>query len=141
MEANEPFIPYGIVALTMNPQVLFNAIGDQVDFSNHLSKLKAFTEASDDTIADWLNVNVKTYRTYRVPGAVLRPDIQEHIVILLTLARHGLAVFGTSAAFGQWLHTAHFMLDQRRPADLLNTNSGVRLVDDRLSGIEFGDNA
>ena len=61
--------------------------------------------------------------------------------MLTSLARHGVGVFGDGQSFGQWLHTDNFMLSQRKPADLLNTNSGVRLVDDRLTGMEYGDNA
>lgn len=128
-------------APTLNPASLVDQIEGFVEPAHHFSRLKELTMATDDMIAYWLNVNVKTYRSYRDGKADLKPDVIEHLVMLTSLARHGVAVFGDGQHFGQWLHTDNFMLGQRRPADLLNTNSGVRLVDDRLTGMEYGDNA
>ena len=128
-------------APTLNPASLVDQIEGFVEPSFHFSRLKELTLATDDMIAYWLNVNVKTYRGYRDGKADLRPDVIEHLVMLTSLARHGELIFGDGGSFGQWLTTDNFMLGQRRPADLLNTNSGVRLVDDRLTGMEYGDNA
>lgn len=128
-------------APTLNPASLVDQIERFAKPAVHFSHLKELTLATDDMIAYWLNVNVKTYRSYRDGKADLKPDVIEHLVMLTSLARHGASVFGDSQSFGQWLHTDNFMLGQRKPADLLNTNSGVRLVDDRLTGMEYGDNA
>jgi putative toxin-antitoxin system antitoxin component (TIGR02293 family) len=92
-------------------------------------------------MAYWLNVNVKTMRTYRNDDQPLRPDVKEQLVMLLALARHGMELFGDGKTFGRWLNAENLMLDKKKPSDLLNTNSGVRMMDDRLTGMEYGDNA
>ena len=128
-------------APTLNPASLVDQIEGFVEPSEHFTRLKLLTQATDDMIAYWLNVNVKTYRSYRDGKVDLKADVIEHLVMLRSLALHGVAVFGDEASFAQWLSTTNFMLGKRKPADLLNTNSGIRLVDDRLAGMEFGDNA
>ena len=126
---------------SVNPTILVGLIGKLDSVFNHLEYIKENTESSDDTIAYWLNVNVKTYRNYRAENAVLKPDVKEHLIILAAITKHGLQVFETHKSFSKWLKTDNFMLGGQKPTDLLNTNSGVRLVDDRLTGMEYGDNA
>jgi len=138
--ASEPAVAYGMPA-SVNPAILVGLIGQFSSAPNHIQYLKKNTGATDDTIAYWLNVNVKTYRSYRGADVSLKPDIKEHLIILAAIVRHGTQVFGSGHAFGQWLHADNFMLGGQKPSDLLNTNSGVRMVDDRLTGMEFGDNA
>ncbi|MEQ8241336.1 MAG: DUF2384 domain-containing protein [Cyclobacteriaceae bacterium] len=141
-KAQEPAVGYHSVDF-MSPTTLLSVLNNTSsnNIKEDLEFIKNNTSSSDQTIADWLNVNVKTYRNYREAGANLRPDIKEHLIILTALIKHGLAVFGSPEAFGSWLHTENFQLAKLKPAALLNTNSGVRLVDDRIAGIEFGDNA
>lgn len=139
MEVREPIVPYIISSITSSASIL----ADVKRFENaieHLDFIKQRSKVPDDVIAYWLNVNVKTYRSYRNHKNELKPDQVEHIVILERLIAHGVSVFGPDG-FPTWLLQENFMFDRQRPADLLNTNSGVRLVDDRITGIEFGDNA
>jgi len=140
-KTQEPILGYHPVDF-MSPTTLLSVLNNlSTNIKDDLEFIKNNTSSSDQIIADWLNVNVKTYRNYREGGATLRPDIKEHLIILTALIKHGLAVFGSPEAFGNWLHTENFLLSKLKPAALLNTNSGVRLVDDRIAGIEFGDNA
>ena len=136
----EPVVAFAITA-SVNPAILIGLINQFDTASSHLQFLKDNTGATDDTIANWLNVNVKTYRSYRVERTSLKPDVIEHLIILTAVVKHGIAVFGSSEGFGKWLHSDNFMLGGQKPSDLFNTNSGVRLVDDRLTGMEYGDNA
>lgn len=140
MKAEEPLATYGIPT-SLNPASLFTFMGSFDQDKNYLHLLKKYTHSSDDRIAYWLNMNVKTYRNHRDSGTALKPDTREHLIMLMTLVRHGLKVFASSEAFGKWLEAENFMLDKKKPAELLNTNSGLRLIEDRLSGIEYGDNA
>lgn len=138
--ANEPMATYGIPA-TLNPVALLGFMGGFDQDQNYLKLLKKLTYSTDDRIAFWLNMNVKTYRNHRDKAIPLKPDTREHMIMLLTVASHGIRVFGDSEAFGEWLETEQFHFDQQKPASLLNTNSAVRLLDDRLTGMEYGDNA
>jgi len=139
MKVEEPIVAYGMPA-SVRPTVLLGLISKFQFPSNYLQFLKDNTGATDETLAYCLNVNVKTYRSYRREDANLRPDIKEQLIILVAMVRHGLDVFGSSKSLSKWLHADNFMLGSK-PMNLLNTNSGVRLVDDRLTGMEYGDNA
>ncbi|MDH3245106.1 MAG: MbcA/ParS/Xre antitoxin family protein [Saprospiraceae bacterium] len=109
--------------------------------SLYLSLLKGISQFSDETIADMLHVNVKTYRSYRDKNEILRKDIQERTLMLLSLLKHGIMVFGDSETFTQWLESENAMLGNTTPIGYLDTISGIKLIDDRLTGIEYGDHA
>ena len=121
-----------------NVLYLINKVGIQSDY---LLKLKDLTGFTDDTIASWLNINVKTFRTYKKSKVPLKPDLQEHLILLISLIKHGLDVFHDKQDFDKWLDTPNFQLDMDKPMSYLNTISGIRFIDQRLTGIEYGDNA
>lgn len=112
MNAEEPLATYG-VPNTLNPVSLLSFMGTFHEDKPYLIFLKAYTQATDDRIAFWLNMNVKTYRSHRDSGTALKPDTREHLIMLMTLVRHGLRVFGSHEAFGQWLESENFMLDKK----------------------------
>ena len=108
--------------------------------ANYLLLLKELSHFSDQELSDFLHINVKTYRTYRDSDKVLRKDIQEHILMLLSLLKHGIDVFGNSDQFNSWIETPNPFFDMKAPSAFLYTISGIKLIDDRLTGIEYGDN-
>ena len=120
---------------------VLNLINSGVINSKYLLSLKTLSEFNDETISAWLNINVKTYRTYKKTKSNIKEDIQEHTVMLLALIKHGIDVFGTNGNFNQWLKTENFYFSQKEPIEYLNTISGIKFIDDQLTGIEYGDNA
>lgn len=109
--------------------------------ASYLEALKEESQVTDDVLSSWLNINVKTFRSYRDSSSELRPDLQEQTILLLSLLKHGKVLFGSNSVFRQWLDTENFHFGGRQPVTYLNTVSGIRYVDDRLTGMEFGDNA
>jgi putative toxin-antitoxin system antitoxin component (TIGR02293 family) len=109
--------------------------------SSYLAALKNLTNFSDEIISNWLNINVKTYRSYKKPKTAIKADIQEHTVMLLALMKHGIEVFGSNEELEKWLQAENFQLGKTKPIDYLNTISGIKFIDDRLTGMEYGDNA
>lgn len=108
---------------------------------NYVSIIKAYSNLNDDLIADWLNISVKTFRNYKSnKQVVLKENTQEQLVLLISLLKHGIDVFGSKDDFHQWLTTENFFLDNDMPISYLKTVSGIRLIEDRLTGIEYGDN-
>ena len=57
------------------------------------------------------------------------------------LLKHGIEVFGTEEDFKRWLNTINFFFDKKAPVEFLNADDGIKFIDDRLTGIEYGDNA
>ena len=108
---------------------------------NYVAIIKEYTNLKDDLISDWLNISVKTFRNYKSnQEVVLRENTQEHVVLLISLFKHGIEVFGTQKDFDKWLTTNNLYLDNDTPMNYLKTISGIRLIEDRLTAIEYGDN-
>jgi len=134
--------------LLMEPIPTYNTTSNIISFisstsidSQYIQLLKNYTNYNDDDISTWLNMNVKTFRSYKKNISPIRPDIQEHTICLLSLVKHGVAVFGSKEVFGQWLNTPNTLLEGKKPSSFLNTISGIQFIDNRLTGIEYGDNA
>ncbi len=106
----------------------------------YINLIKKMTAYKDDTISRWLNINVKTFRSYKSGTSKFKDNIKEHILLLLSLIKHGIRVFGAQKEFEQWLNTPNFYFDNKPPVSFLNTVTGIRFVDDRLTGMEYGDN-
>jgi hypothetical protein len=95
----------------------------------YLSALKNYTDFKDDTISDWLNISVKTFREYKKPQSSFKEII-----------RHGVDVFGSVKEFDLWLNQENFFFDNKAPISYMNTITGIRYIDDRLTALEYGDN-
>ena len=107
----------------------------------HVNAIKQLTDYSDEVISEWLNISVKTLRTYKQPAVTFKGKVKENILLILSLVMHGIEVFGTKEKFEQWLNTENFFFDKKSPVSFLNTVTGIRFVNDRLTAIEYGDNA
>ncbi len=106
----------------------------------YLHAFKKLASFNDNIISDWLNVSVKTYREYRKPKSIFKENVKEQILLLLALFKHGSEVFGSPKEFSNWLSTSNFHFDHEKPETFLNTVTGIRFVDDRLTAMEYGDN-
>lgn len=106
----------------------------------HILTLQQLTGFKDEIISEWLNISVRTLRTYKNPGTTLKQNLKEQVVLLISLIKFGNDVFGSSRAFEEWLLTSNFFFDRQPPLTYLNTVSGIRFVNDRLIAMEHGDN-
>ena len=76
-----------------------------IDF---LKRLKDCSASTDDIIAGWLNISVRTLRNYRNPAYRIRENIKEQALLLMALFVHGNDVFGNAAQFNEWLNTENW---------------------------------
>lgn len=106
----------------------------------HVNAIKTFTDFNDNVLSDWLNVSVKTFREYKKPKSVFKENVKEQVLLLLSLIKHGKEVFGTVKEFDTWLNQENFYFDNKSPMSFINTITGIRYVDDRLTAMEYGDN-
>lgn len=107
----------------------------------YLQLLDKIVSLNDLIISNWLNITPRTLRNYRKDDANIKDNTKEHIVSILSLFKHGIAVFGDSKSFEQWLTAPNLLLDHQKPMDFLDTISGIRLIDNRLTAMEYGENA
>jgi len=120
--------------------VVYALLNNKVD-SQNLMVLKEETGISGEVLSGWLHVTPKTLRSYLVRKASLSETIGEQVLLLSALFKHGSSVFGSMKEFELWLGTGNLMLDGMKPNDMLGSVSGIRLIDNRLYGLEYGDNA
>ena len=109
--------------------------------SGYLIALKEVSGISAEVLSGWLHVTPKTLRSYFKQKASLSEPVGEMVLLLTALFKHGAVVFGSVRDFETWLGRENIMLDGIKPADILGSVSGIRLVDSRLYGMEYGDNA
>jgi len=107
---------------------------------SYIAYIKDFTNIKDELLSLWLNVNVKTFRSYKRGDVLLKENLQEQVILLISLFKHGVEVFGTVDDFIMWLESDNFFVDFDKPINYLTTVTGIRFIDDRLTAIEFGDN-
>ncbi len=121
------------------PLMLY-AIRQHTFTSSQITALKQLSGLGDDALATALNMNIKTFRSYKLSELPLKPLMQEHVIAMLALYKHGLEVFDTSKSLNAWLDKANFYFDNDKPINFLTTISGIKFVDDRLTAIQYGDN-
>ena len=110
------------------------------DDSEFVNSIKDFTSLPDQILADWLDINVKTFRSFKTPSAEIRQKMKEQIVLLISLYKHGADVFGSVDLFWEWLNRDNFFLEDAKPIQFLHTVTGVRFISERVTAIEYGDN-
>lgn len=128
-----------IPSVVSEPDVLY-AVRQNKITSNDIDSLKRLSGLKDELLSTSLNLNIKTFRSYKLKPIPIKPYLQEHVFTLLALFKHGIALFGTSEKFGEWLQKDNYYFDNDMPINFLNTISGIRYTDDRLTAMEYGDN-
>ncbi len=103
--------------------------------------LKDITGGDDREISDWLSISEKTYRTYKIKAPKAKRSLLEKAIMLISLFKHGQEIYGNPEQFRKWLGTKNFYFDNKPPNSFLDTASGIKFIDDRLTGMEYGDNA
>jgi len=106
----------------------------------YIVAIKRLTNFNDEVISDWLNVSVKTFRSYQLPKNKFKENMKERVLLLLSLIKQGIQLFGNREHFDHWLNSANFFFDNQSPLSYLNTVTGIRFVSDRLRAMEYGDN-
>ncbi len=104
--------------------------------------IKRFTKFNDQYISDLLNINIRTLRNYTLVGAMLKTKLEkEHWIKILSLFKHGEEVFGDKDLFIQWLNDNNYYFENKSPIYFIDTASGIKFIDNQLTGMQYGDNA
>ena len=120
-------------------EVLYMMSTRDINWS-YMKLFKEFTSLKDNIISKWLNISVRTLHNYKRSDIKFKANMKEQLLLLFSLFKHGKGVFGSIPAFYNWLNTENFYFDGAPPVSNLNTVSGIRVVDDRLTAMEYGDN-
>lgn len=92
---------------------------------------------TDKDMARLLNQSVATFHRQAKAGR-LDASTSERLLLLGRLAGYGTIVFQNQGKFNRWLRRPLRLLGDRFPLDLLDSPTGVQLVEDILSRIDYG---
>ncbi len=135
---------YQLMQQLPNPMTelyIVNQMNEGMIDNNYLQAIKDISNLPDAIIASILDVTPKTYKTYITGKIRFKEKIQEQIILLLDLYKHGIHVFSSEENFQQWLERPNFYLDQKKPLEFLVSKSGITFIDDQLTAIQYGENA
>ena len=126
-----------------SPEKILPFIQMNIINGKYFQLIKVFTKYNDGDISDLMQINIKTFRTYKSKrtASVKSSFLSERLVMLLSLFKHGKEVFGNVEKFDEWLNKKNFLFAKKSPREFLNTMSGIKFVNDRLTGMQYGDNA
>lgn len=104
----------------------------------------------DDNINSTILDETKIVKTGTFVG-ITKEDSQKAIKILNNtnefnelqnnLYKLGEEVFGDKKYFTQWLNSENFYFDNKKPIEWTNSMEGLKFINDRLIGMQYGDNA
>jgi len=100
-------------------------------------RIAGLLSVSDKEMAHLLNQSVATFHRQAKVGR-LDATTSERLLVLGRLATYGSAVFQDQAKFSRWLRRPLRLLVDRSPLDLMDSPTGIQLVEDILGRIEYG---
>ena len=99
----------------------------------------ALSGFSKEEFQDTFKTNVKTIQNYASNSSKLDAPLSEKLLKSFSLFDKGIAVFGSADAFHQWLNMPSYGLGDQIPFDLMDTITGISLIEEELIRIEYGD--
>lgn len=92
---------------------------------------------TDREMARILNISERTYHRYK-SETMLDTAATERLLQLFMLYKKGEEVFEDIEKFKRWVRHQHVLFGEKSPLDMLDTTTGIRLVEDELGRIEYG---
>lgn len=94
---------------------------------------------SKEEFQDTFKTNVKTIQNYVSSASRLDASLSEKLLKSFSLFEKGIEIFGSAKAFHLWLNTSSYGLGNQIPFDLMDTITGISLIEEELIRIEYGD--
>ncbi|MEN0054488.1 MAG: antitoxin Xre/MbcA/ParS toxin-binding domain-containing protein [Mucilaginibacter sp.] len=82
---------------------------------------------------------VKTIQNYATQQLKLDSVLSEKLLKAFALFEKGIGVFGSPQAFHDWLNQPAFGLGNELPYTLMDTITGIMLIEEELIRLEYGD--
>ncbi|RYY54167.1 MAG: DUF2384 domain-containing protein [Chitinophagaceae bacterium] len=101
--------------------------------------LLALTLLPGSRVESVFYVTLKTLNNYKRRNAYLNPSMSEKVLSIFALYKKGLTIFGSVREFNAWMAGPAYGLGGQKPDDLLDTMTGVSLIDEELTRLEYGD--
>lgn len=128
------------IPITANPTWVIGYLNGGEFDTQHIGALKMLSGANNHVLSEILGITPKTFNSYSKDISKLKIDTKEHILMLLSLMKKGGETFDGREEFNDWLNEPNVFFDNKRPIQFLNTISGIKFIDSRLTAMEYGDN-
>ncbi|HTI10747.1 MAG TPA: antitoxin Xre/MbcA/ParS toxin-binding domain-containing protein [Puia sp.] len=99
----------------------------------------SLSQFAPPVIEQLLKKTIKTFTNYKEQNTLLDAVISEKLLKLFALYNKGISVFGSVEEFNKWMGEAVFGLGYQVPREILDTITGIDLVGEELTRIEYGD--
>ena len=136
--AAEPEVAYGYRSFYANDINLLTRSKQGLNAKAALDflSLSGFTQ---DEFQETFKTTVKTIQNHVTRELSLDAALSEKLLKSFALFDKGTEVFGSARNFHQWLGTPAYGLGNQLPFDLMDTITGIRLIEEELIRIEHGD--
>lgn len=94
---------------------------------------------SKEEFQDTFKTNVKTIQNYVSSSSKLDAALSEKLLKSFSLFDKGIEIFGSAKTFHHWLNMPAYGLGNQIPFDLMDTITGISLIEEELIRIEYGD--
>ena len=94
---------------------------------------------SYDEFQETFKTTVKTIQNYAAQDFKLDAALSEKLLKSFNLFQLGIEVFGSSKAFHEWLNISAYGLGNQIPFELMDTITGISLIEEELTRIAYGD--
>lgn len=101
--------------------------------------LIAITLLTGPMIESILYVTLKTLSNYKQRKTHLNAAMSEKVLSIFALYKKGISIFGSVEEFNKWMEAPAYGLGGQRPNNLLDTMTGINLISEELTRIEYGD--
>ena len=132
----QPSLPDPLTALQLIDRSRQGLVGTEA------GRVAALLAVSDKEMARLLNQSVATFhrqaKAGRSEATLLDAATSERLLLLARLAAYGAGVFQDQGKFTRWLRRPLRLLADRPPVDLMDSTTGVQLIEDILGRIEYG---
>ena len=98
-------------------------------------ELSGFTQ---DEFQETFKTTVKTIQNHVTKELTLDAPLSEKLLKAFALFDKGSEIFGSVKVFSQWLRKPAYGLGYQVPLEMMDTITGIQLVEDELIRIEFG---
>lgn len=98
--------------------------------------LSGFTQ---EEFQETFKTTVKTIQNYNRNELKLDASLSEKLLKSFALFEKGIEVFGSAKDFNSWLHQPSFGLGNQIPLEMMDTITGIGLIEEELIRIAYGD--
>lgn len=121
-----------------NPYLLVKIANEGIQASN-LEELYVLTKHNKNFFAEVLLISTKTIERYIKENKTFNPSESEKLLKLQEMYQWGIDVFGNAEEFNNWIEKPAYGLNFMLPKELMKTINGIKLVEDELVRIAYGE--